>query len=291
MITVFTPTYNRSHLLPRLYDSLCKQTNNDFEWLVIDDCSTDNTEDYIKSLRNGRFDIRYYKTAKNSGKHIAFNLAIEKARGEYFFCVDSDDWLDVKAVDIIINDIKDDSLLGFIYPRISDALDNRGWEIADNNLIDIIDAELVYGIKETAIVIKTSSLKKYKFPTFEKEGVVEKFCPESILYNELISEGKFLAKNKGFYFGEYQENGLTNSIRKLWLNCPQAMIYDWKLKYEVYKKYKLQQRFLQRTLCILDLNALCIKKKISILNNTPSKLYSILLYLPSIPVVMYRYKW
>lgn len=89
--TIFTPTFNRKHLLPRVYNSLRKQTYTDFEWLIVDDGSTDATSELVKAWqKENRFPLRYY-FQENQGKHIAWNKAADLARGEYFLCADSDD--------------------------------------------------------------------------------------------------------------------------------------------------------------------------------------------------------
>ena len=86
-VTVFTPTYNRAYTLERLYKSLLNQTSYEFVWLIVDDGSTDNTSELIKSFQNNQlFDVRYYKQ-KNSGKHVAINNGVELAEGELFFIV------------------------------------------------------------------------------------------------------------------------------------------------------------------------------------------------------------
>jgi glycosyltransferase involved in cell wall biosynthesis len=91
MFTFFTPAYNRAHTLHRVFDSLCAQTLQDFEWLVIDDGSTDNTADLIANwTRAADFPIRYFRQA-HSGKHVAHNLAAREARGQFFLPLDSDD--------------------------------------------------------------------------------------------------------------------------------------------------------------------------------------------------------
>lgn len=99
MITIFTPTYNRAHLLPRLYESISKQDCMDFEWLVIDDGSTDNTQALFEEWMDQEhpFSI-FYQKVKNGGKQRAINQAVSMAKGEYFFIVDSDDALTPDAV-------------------------------------------------------------------------------------------------------------------------------------------------------------------------------------------------
>jgi len=89
--TVFTPTYNRAHTLPRVYESLCAQTFRDFEWLIIDDGSTDGTENLVKQWqREADFPIRYI-WKENGGKHTAHNRAVAEARGRCFAPLDDDD--------------------------------------------------------------------------------------------------------------------------------------------------------------------------------------------------------
>ena len=102
MITVFTPTYNRIHTLPRLYKSLCHQTCMDFEWLVIDDGSSDNTRELIENyIKENRINIRYiYK--ENGGLHTAYNTAYENLSSELNVCVDSDDFMPENAVELIL---------------------------------------------------------------------------------------------------------------------------------------------------------------------------------------------
>ena len=90
-ITVFTPTYNRAHTIHRVFDSLCAQTFSDFEWLIIDDGSSDNTKDLIETwTATANFSIRYVRQL-HIGKNFAHNLALAEARGYLFFPIDSDD--------------------------------------------------------------------------------------------------------------------------------------------------------------------------------------------------------
>jgi glycosyltransferase involved in cell wall biosynthesis len=89
--TVFTATYNRAHTIDRVYNSLRAQTLRDFEWLVIDDGSTDNTAQAIATwAKTAAFPIRYIRQ-DHAGKHFAHNRAAREARGELFVTLDSDD--------------------------------------------------------------------------------------------------------------------------------------------------------------------------------------------------------
>src|SRR5207237_1817583 len=90
--TVFTATFNRAHTLPRVYDSLRVQTLTDFEWLVVDDGSTDGTRELVAGwAAQPAFPIRYFHQ-ENSGKHVAENVAVREAHGRFTATLDSDDW-------------------------------------------------------------------------------------------------------------------------------------------------------------------------------------------------------
>ena len=93
LFTIFTPTYNRAHTIRRVFDSLCAQTLRDFEWLVIDDGSTDNTSELIAIWDEiANFPVRCVKQT-HAGKHFAHNRALVEAKGQFFGILDSDDAL------------------------------------------------------------------------------------------------------------------------------------------------------------------------------------------------------
>ena len=97
-LAVFTPTYNRAYIIGKLYKSLLAQTSEDFCWIVVDDGSSDNTEQLIASfISEDRIPIRYIKQ-ENGGKQRAHNTGVDACDNELFFCVDSDDALVPTAV-------------------------------------------------------------------------------------------------------------------------------------------------------------------------------------------------
>lgn len=102
-LTIFTPTYNRAYCLERLYESLKKQTCMDFEWMIIDDGSSDETSKLVESWQNEKppFTIWYF-FKENGGMHTAYNLAYEKIFTELSMNVDSDDFLPPEAVERIL---------------------------------------------------------------------------------------------------------------------------------------------------------------------------------------------
>lgn len=100
--TVFTPTYNRAKTLHRVYDSLCAQTFRDFEWLIVDDGSSDNTRELVEGWKaQAAFPVRYFYQ-QNAHKKVAHNLGISEAQGELFLTLDSDDSCKPQALEHLL---------------------------------------------------------------------------------------------------------------------------------------------------------------------------------------------
>jgi len=239
MLTIFTPTYNRAHLLPRLYQSLLLQDCFDFEWLVIDDGSTDGTgelfQDWIEST--SEFRIRYFRVP-NGGKQRAVNLGVELAEGEYFFIVDSDDALTTDSVSFTIKAFatipSDTSYIGVSglkgdmcgRPLSRPTMGDATWVDASNLERDR------YGLKaDMAEAFFTDKLKKYPFPVWESET----FTPEAVVWDRMALDGyKLRWFNRVTYLCEYQPNGLTHSSWKLLKENPMgfALLFNVKLESE-----------------------------------------------------------
>lgn len=222
MITIFTPTYNRAYSLPRLYNSIKKQTFQNFEWLIIDDGSTDNTKELVSNfMKENLISIRYF-FQENGGKHRAINKAVTLAKGELFFIVDSDDWLPDNSLKIIENyylQIKNsECFAGVVGCKATEDLKISGTTFKGN----VIDGTFLERKKlningEKAEVFKTDLLKKYPFPEFEGEN----FISEAIVWNKIAyDEYKVRFFNEIVYFFEYQLDGLSENLRNNYKNNP-----------------------------------------------------------------------
>ena len=226
LVTVFTPTYNRAYILEHLYQSLCLQTCKDFEWLIVDDGSTDNTEELVVSwLSETSFSIRYIRQ-ENAGKHFAINRGVKEAQGELFLIVDSDDHLTQDAIQVLsegfVEIAHDTNFAGISGVRV----DFNGKRIGDSLPVDVLDCSaldlrLVHGIQgDMAEAYKTSVLKEFPFPEIYRE----KFCPEALVWNRIAQQYKLRYINKGYYRCEYRPDGLTAKITKLRRDSSQASL-------------------------------------------------------------------
>lgn len=255
LVTVATPAYNRAGLLPRLYQSLCRQTCADFEWLIVDDGSTDDTRQVVENfMTEGKIAIRYF-SKPNGGKHTAVNMAVREARGELLFIADSDDWLpDTAIADVteVFSDIRDDkSFCGVC------GLD----EYADGTVVGsglpqpVIDASPQeirekWGISgDLKEVFRTDILRHFPFP----EIAGERFCPEALVWNRIGRQHKLRYFNKSVYTVEYQSDGLTNGITRARMDSPVAsmMTYaEWFVISDSFKaKLRMAVNFWRFALC------------------------------------------
>lgn len=215
--TIFTPTYNRRELIDNLYHSLLAQTDKNFEWLIIDDGSTDDTEKYFSELTSKPqpFPIRYLKQV-SGGKHRAINKGVQNANGELFFIVDSDDYLTENAIEKINQWITtlDNShkwagisgLRGFSKNSVVGQHSDFSYIDAKNN-----ERRKYNLLGDKAEVYFTDVLKQHPFPEIPGEN----FISEEIVWNAIARDGYYLRWfNEIIYICDYLEGGLTKDNDK-----------------------------------------------------------------------------
>ena len=211
--TVCTPTFNRGHTLPRVFSSLCAQTFQDFEWIVVDDGSTDNTAQLVEQwAHNASFPVRYLRQA-NMGKHIALNRAVHDARGELFTTVDSDDWLPSHALECLAHhwDILGPDLQSSYAGIVGLCADPNGHVIGSRFPDDVFDSDLLeirirYRIRgDKTGAERTDVLRAFPFPSFPGE----RFLPEAVVHNRIAEHYRSRFVNEVLLIKEYRSEGLT----------------------------------------------------------------------------------
>ena len=214
LLTVFTPTYNRIELLPRLYESLKRQTSRDFTWLIVDDGSTDGTEKLINDFaREGVINIEYHYR-ENGGKMRAHNDGVRYCATKYFLCLDSDDYLVDDAVESLLSKALD------IDEKIAGIVAHKGKSetelLSDVNFPEVNKSSLynlyLNGFKgETTLMFVTDVIKKFPFPEIENE----KYVPEDYIYDKIDVEYEYVVFDKIITVCEIVKNGYTDSVKKL----------------------------------------------------------------------------
>lgn len=223
-VTVFTPTYNRAYILGDLYHSLQRQTCMDFEWLIVDDGSADDTEALVASWQGEKnpFPIRYVYQ-ENGGKCRAINRGLKEADGRLFFTVDSDDYLTDDAIEKVIRwdgELpKDGHFCGYVGNRGTTPTQtpNRLFPggYLDGTALDRYDQ--VDG--ERAFVFYTEIHRKYLYPEFPGE----KFLTEAVTWDLMAHDGyKMRFYNDIIWIWEYKDDGLTRAGYRVFLENPQG---------------------------------------------------------------------
>jgi glycosyltransferase involved in cell wall biosynthesis len=192
--TVFTATYNRAHTISRVYESLVRQTFKRFEWVIVDDGSTDGTAELVQNWQaNSEFPIRYFRQ-KNAGKHLAVNYGVSEARGVFFVNIDSDNacvpealerlrfhWMAIPSdeqegfvgVSALIQRA-DGTLLGTPFPE----------EPTDSNTLEL---RFKHGVRGDKWGFQRTEIMR-RFPYPEIGG--EKRVPDSLVWNRIAKKYK-----------------------------------------------------------------------------------------------------
>lgn len=260
MITVLTPTYNRAYILSRAFESLCKQTDMRFEWVVVDDGSKDNTTEVLKEFAaKAPFEIRAFYQ-ENAGKHAASNKGAEVAKGEWLIVLDSDDALTPDAIQTIYEKIgkySQDDYTGICFRRA----DFDGHIIGQK--LDHANDTLIMGPAEAGktfqgdlvYVFKTKTLLAVPFPIIK----AEKFVPEAYIWNKIGKLGKIVFFHKKYVlFCEYLADGYSANFKKNLRSNPRGfLLYYWS-EFFTEKNFKIKIKYLIRSVqCMIYM---CLNK-------------------------------
>lgn len=213
MISILTPTFNRDYTLERLFDSLNQQTCENFEWVVVDDGSTDGTKKLIQQLsEEAKFKIKYIYQ-NNNGKPSAINTGLKISSGSFIFIVDSDDIITNNAVEKIYQDLSyiyDENIKfsGLCYRKgyLNGKMLGPDFNDGENEFELMTATELKNKLNvDLAYCFKKELLEKFNFPIFKNE----KFVPELYIWNKITDIEKVVLKNEILYLCEYLPDGLT----------------------------------------------------------------------------------
>ena len=280
LVTFFTPTYNRAHILHRCYESLCQQPSFDFKWLIVDDGSSDHTKDLVDHWidQEERFEIQYiYK--ENGGLHTAFNKAVEVVDTELFVCFESDDIFTPDAMPIIESTwskVRDSSCVGFI----------TLCRDMDGNLIGSYYPETVKTVLyrehrriapgDKQYVFRTAALKQvFPMPSFPGE----KYFDPKYRFFSLDELGPLAVTNEVFDIVDYQAGGLTHTMMRQYYNSPNSFAEYRKLYMQLPDRsagYVFKQNVHYVASC-------CLAGKLNrAVEESPKKGYTVLALLPGL---------
>ena len=268
LLTIFTPAYNRAHTIGRTYESLCRQTCQDFEWLVIDDGSTDNTKDLVQSwIKDNKITIRYIYQ-ENQGMHSAHNTAYHNITTELNTCIDSDDYMPDDAVEQIVALWKEKGSTKY-----------AGIIGLDQDIHGhIIGTGFADGMKETTLtgfyaaggkgdkkqVYRTDVMNSYPdYPIFPGEKYV------GLIYKYMLIDQDYplLTLNKTLVTVDYQPDGSSFGMYRQYWNNPKGFAFLRKTEMVLTKSW--QRRFM---CCIHYVSSSIRAKNKNFLIESPKKM-------------------
>lgn len=263
MITILTPTFNRAHTLPRLYQSLVEQDSNSFEWVVVDDGSSDGTRELIDGFqREGRLRIVYCQQ-ENAGKHVAVNTGVTAATGEFIFIVDSDDALVASAVSLVERAVQEHNLLalqGVCFRKIlfDRSMVGRICESVEPVIMSPTDAGK-YFHGDLAYVFRREAMLACPFPVIKGE----KFVPELYIWNKIGDLGKVIYfPATAIYLCDYLPDGYTNNFPLHLRRNPRGFSLFYSTQIGRERSLKLKAKYTVRTLqCYVYMGLRAIKGK------------------------------
>lgn len=276
-LTVFTPTYNRAELLTRCYESMKRQTNQSFIWLVVDDGSTDHTKELVKRWEQEEhtFELQYHYK-ENGGLHTAYNEAISHTETMLCVCIDSDDYMPDDAVEKILSfwekngSDKYAGIVGLDYYLNDQVIGDLLPEQKSVNLIDLLVGKYNIVNGDRTNVVRTELYKKYApMKVFQGE---KNFNPH-YLHLQISQEYDFLVLNENLRYVEYQPGGMSASILKQYKSSPNSFIEIRKLYLSFSNtsfKFKFRHAMHLVSSCILA------NRFSDVLKITPRKLITIL---------------
>jgi glycosyltransferase involved in cell wall biosynthesis len=228
-ISVLTPTYDRAHTLGRLYASLATQTYRSFEWLVIDDGSTDGTERLVEAwISDGNIEI-VYERLEHRGIHVAWNRGIELARGEFVTVVGSDDWLVPEGLELMLEwwntipDPDDDSFSGVVglcgHPDGRVVGDRYPRDVFDCDPVELFHVHGIRGDKHS--MLRRDVYREFPFPYDDDPSI--KWVPSQLVWNRMALKYRERHVNRIVKVVDYQEEGLSARAHELPMSSPRPM--------------------------------------------------------------------
>ena len=225
-LTIFTPAYNRAYTLHLGYEALLRQTCRDFEWLIVDDGSTDNTRELVEGwIQENKIPIRYHYQ-QNQGMHGAHNTAYRLIETELNTCIDSDDYMPDDAVEKIITFWKEhgSDLVAGIIGLDADFEGNLiGTKFEGNNQRITLGGFYTNGGKgDKKMIYRTEVIKQYpEYPLFKGE----KYVSLGYKYELIDQDYPLLTLNEVLVKVEYRPDGSSMNMFRQYIKNPQGFAF------------------------------------------------------------------
>ena len=286
-VTIFTPSYNRASTLPRLYECIKNQIYKNIEWIIVDDGSSDNTKEVVNKFiqENPEFNI-IYKYQTNHGKHIATNVAVDIANGDFFITIDSDDTFKPEAIKVLVDEwdkISDAQKLLFkgISCRTCDQNNNLNGTHLSSHFVDCNDLDLRFKYKITGELwgmTRTKIMREFPYPSIS--GL--HFYPENIHWDAVGRKYKtrFIDVALRYYIND-QQNALTSSKNS---SAKETFFMREHFINDCWDYHKYDRKFFLKNIVGLSRDGIASGKKFKEIIKVPNSFYKKVLTFISFPI-------
>lgn len=220
LVSIITPTYNCAKFIGATIESVLNQTYQNFEMIIVDDASKDNTEEVVKSFKDKR--IKYIRLSKNSGPAVARNRAMEEAKGKYMAFLDSDDLWKREKLEKQINFIKKNKykIICSDYEQIDEEGNRLNKIIPCKKKVNYNGILLSCPVGNSTVFYDVSKLGKFKVPNIRKRN-------DDALWLQILKKEEYMYGQKEVLM-EYRIRQNSVSSNKLSL-----IKYHWQLYREI----------------------------------------------------------
>ena len=220
LVSIITPTYNCAKFIGATIESVLNQTYQNFEMIIVDDASKDNTEEVVKSFKDKR--IKYIRLSKNSGPAVARNRAMEEAKGKYMASLDSDDLWKREKLEKQINFIKKNKykIICSDYEQIDEEGNKLNKIIPCKKKVNYNGILLSCPVGNSTVFYDVSKLGKFKVPNIRKRN-------DDALWLQILKKEEYMYGQKEVLM-EYRIRQNSVSSNKLSL-----IKYHWQLYREI----------------------------------------------------------
>lgn len=287
-LTIVTPTYNRAYILDECYNSLKNQTVKAFIWMIIDDGSSDNTEELVKNWQSeGHINIVYYKKL-NGGKASCLNFAFDRVKSKYVVCLDSDDQFTPKAVEMALQRLEKVENVNYCGGLLALRTSTSGIVMGGKQIpegkkyITIPELANKYKIRSEIICFYiTDKVTKYRFPEYENE----KFVSPAYIDLKMSKKYKFLVSRESYCICEYLPDGLTKNKIEVIKKNPRGYTSVIRESFELSTNFVIKSK---NCLMYIAGNKLAGERKI--IRSSPRKIMTFFYYPLGILAYVYRFK-
>ena len=246
-VTIIVPNYNHASYLNQRIDSILNQTYQDFELILLDDCSADNSREVLNSYKDNSKVTRFIFNDENSGSTFCqWNKGIELAQGEYIWIAESDDWAEKDFLETVMTEIEKNNQIGLVFSG-SKLIDSTGRISFSNTIGNTSDTILYNGVQFIKQKLSTSNIiwnasmmvfKKSLYPQKEKSLFINmKYCGDWFFYVLMASQTDVLEIKKTLNNFRIHEQNVSTEAEKTGKSFTEGLVvYNYAKRYLSFKE-------------------------------------------------------